>query len=47
MIRKVEAGLAVDIQSPFDSIPENSPEDLKGMAESLTHKIEELLEEIA
>ena len=46
VIRKVEEGLAVDIQSPFDSIPENSPEDLKEMAESLTQKIEELLEEI-
>lgn len=46
VIRKTEDGLAVDVQSPFDSIPENSPEDLKGMAESLTHKIEKLLKEI-
>jgi len=46
VIRKVEDGFAVDIQSPFDSIPENSPEDLKEMAGSLTQKIEKLLEEI-
>lgn len=46
VIRKTENGLAIDIQSPFDSIPDNSPEELKGMAEELTNKIEKLLEEI-
>lgn len=47
LIRKVEDGFAVDIQSPFDSIPANAPEELKQMAGDLTDKIEALLEEIA
>lgn len=46
MIRNVEDGLGVDIQSPFDSIPENSPKELREMAEGLTQKIKKLLEEI-
>ena len=46
VIRKEENGLAVDIQSPLDSIPDNSPKDLRDMAEELTQKIEKLLEEI-
>lgn len=46
MIRSTDSGLAVDVQSPFDSIPENSPEALKQMASELTLKIEKLLKEI-
>lgn len=46
LVRKTEDGYAVDVQSPLDSIPDNSPGELKDMAEQLTQRIEGLLAEL-
>lgn len=46
MVRKSEDGLTVDVQSPLESIPGNSPEALKAMANELTDKIEAMLNEL-
>lgn len=43
LVRKAEDQYAVDVQSPMDSIPSNSPSQLKEMAEELTGRIEQLL----
>lgn len=46
IIRKNQDQLTVDIQSPLDSIPKSSPEDLRMMATELDDRISRLLENI-
>lgn len=43
LVRRKGNEYAIDVQSPQDSIPSNSPRELLQMAEELSEKIEELL----
>jgi hypothetical protein len=45
-VRREDDLYTVDVQSPLDSIPENSPEELKKMAKDLTVRIIDLLNAI-
>ncbi|WP_420385710.1 DUF302 domain-containing protein [Roseivirga sp.] len=47
VVRKEGEGFTVDIQSPFDSIPESSPQALKELASELDQKIKKLLESVS